>query len=473
VKQAHQNETNIYLVHEPEEFELEDHGADDALVHSGIELSAVNEEAIPENADQGLTPADIIDLGNAGTWSIPQTPYRPSGERGERGEFHALLESAIGERAPIDSVTVSSAASPTELTLSDTSDLKVHDVIAVDVSDTGEDARFECTIITDIDTAVTVDPPLSRTPEDGADVHLGVQFRPGGIKDRLPVVSIHADRAMEHQAMAGLVTNQVQIEFPLDGMITIQASGEASGKRSFLGALELQDEAGPSDTTLRILPGHGRRVDVRGGPLYAQILDSEGEVEEVVRITGANPGAHADYDEITVDRAQKGTSAATHSAGAAVRPWRATPTRIGKELSHLGGKFVFGYEGRRYSADVRSCSFSTTQNQVLQAPYGSRYRTTRFRQGPNPRESTITPEIRMDAQSTELKGLAGKRIEVSGVVWAGDDPNGRMLAIGMPRVRLSFPTAPAGVGEVYTVNAQGRVLDVVRGANNEFRIAEI
>lgn len=222
------------------------------------------------------------------------------------------------------------------------------------VNPAGEvEASFVQSIATD---DVTINPPLSAAPAAGATILGSITYKPANQLAWLTITKV-LDNIV--QVFTGCFANDVTFEFPgtAEGTITIGGMGKteyASGYSTIPGATLI------GDPTITVATGTGKRFNINTRVL----ISAEGaNTDEVVLITGVAG------DVLTITRAQAGTAASAHGAGAEVGPYQPTSTTAGSPISGTVGEFIIvgltGATRALSTAEIQSLTLSMTNNGSL------------------------------------------------------------------------------------------------------------
>lgn len=330
------------------------------VIDYSITPSHTREERQHKTGDR--KPRPQIQRKRSHEWKL-NSYLEPSGSAGTESRMGPVLEGILGQKDDDSDATGPILATPAPTATSFAVDADgsgaqnvdkfapgtIVKIVIAAGANAGTYYRAVASVTSDTDPVITITPALPEAPAANDVVTGGINYRPG---DTIPTLAVSADLEDGMEFSNGSIANTGNVSYTGSGDLTIEASGPA---REAGYTYTDQVGTGGIDDTATTLP---IKNDVNNFCIgsYIKIED------EVLLVTAID----SDNDQLTVVRAQAGTSAASHAADTAINPYVPSPSIVGEPLAgSLGSDVAIKLGDTSFSPTVTSLKVDVNNNASL------------------------------------------------------------------------------------------------------------
>jgi len=391
------------------------------------------------------------------TWSV--TLYlMPSGTNGVAPDITDALAAGMGIYRVVPNTTAESGSTASKITAAAAAGVnyEVGDGLGW-VNAVGE---LEATFIESITgDELTISPPFSVLPPVAAPIVGGITYKLGNNLGSLCITRILDNVTTVY---SGCFCNDITFDFPGEGEGTITVGGE--GKTEFSsGVSSLGLALDGASLTVAVAVGEGGRFQAN---TRVSINPDGANTEEVVLITAVVG------DNLTVTRAQAGTTAGTHGVGAVIGPYQPPQTTSGSPISGTIGEFYIltGVPPTRALSTYKLQTANITVNNsgsLRNTQYGQDSATGFF---VNKREVNFSSSMWLEKAQIKLYNNAKQFVMQEIMIQLGKTL-GNVVAAKMDRAEFNTPGIDGGGDEEVVMSFEGMALGSLSGGNDELFVA--
>lgn len=387
----------------------------------------------------------------SGSWSV-NLYNLPSGTSGVAPDIGDALEFGFGAVKIVPDTAATGV--PTTTSIPITAAAGVNYAIGDAIGWVNALGELEVSFITNVvvDT-LTVDPPFSAAPAAANVIKGSVTYKPANVLGSLTLTRI-LDNYQD--VYPGCFVNTMSFAFPGTAEATITIGGDCATSYSG-GSSLIATSPAIGATTVDVTAGDGDRFQ----PNTRYIIDNE--VVLVTAVAG---------DTLSITRAQAGTTAAAHTAGAAIGPYEPPSTVAGVPVSGtIGSFFVTGIQGATRAlsrSKIQTATLNVTNNATLRnAEYGTIAST-----GFTVKKRNITHDVTVWLEPYQVKFYnRAKRFASQSVMLQAGKTIGNTIAYKIPNSEMNIPTIPGGGDDEVTVPMSGVGLGTLVSGNDEIYYA--
>ena len=434
-----------------------DPAAADAFRALDVTLDPVNETQTRDDNDQGRDIPSVVEFED-GPHTAKISAYVLPATAGTAPDLDPVLNSTL-EKTTRASVTMDTGVPTTTVfQTTDTGIYSAGDIIAIPI-ELGS-SEIEANVVDSVSTAsgidtITLENTLSFTPDADTVIPANVQYKPRNQLSSTNYFTLYKFSAIGVQAIAGCIFTNINISVARGEKAKIEF--DVTGRHSFgSGELVLDGGIDDSETSISV-------TEATAGRFYG--IDSNHPLhfymdDEIVKVTGTD-----DDGSMTIDRAEKGTDAASHDDGTVLYPY-APPVAT----TDLNGVPIPGIQGfcklDDLSYSITSMGFSSDEGIVPVEEYGSQ-EISNFVAAAR-REPKLEGEMTGKTQAWDIVGLAEGRTEFRTLFIMGNETSkaAGVFCGGCYAENFAFPSAPNDTSHV-----QFSTKNIIGTGDNAFRIA--